>query len=233
MITPFPTPLKSQTVVLIEDDELLQTFLQKALGRYGYDVHGFINGESLIDFLLEKNVDLIILDRILPGRDGIFWLQWLRQYYPHIPVLMVSVRNSEDDRLLGLEQGARDYVIKPFHEKELILRIENVFSHCNVYMENKYIGDIEFNPQYNYLKKNGEKINLTPIETNILKILYNKQGQTVSRDEFMQQIRGAEHHPFDRSIDVHINSLRKKIETNPREPIHLRTVWGKGYQLFT
>lgn len=231
MITPFSKPCKNQTVVLIEDDELLQTLLKRALSRYGYEVYVFSAGEDLIDFLLEKDADLIILDRLLPGRDGIFWLQWLRQYYPHLPVLMVSVRQSEDDRLLGLEYGARDYIIKPFHEKELLLRIENILAHCNVYLENKYIGDMEFNPQYNYLKKHGKKINLTPIENNILEILYNKQGQAVSRDEFMQHIRGIEHHPLDRSIDVHINSLRKKIEKNPKEPIHLRTVWGKGYQL--
>ena len=148
MITPFPKPCKNQTVVLIEDDELLQTLLKRALSRYGYEVYVFSAGEDLIDFLLEKDADLIILDRLLPGRDGIFWLQWLRQYYPHLPVLMVSVRQSEDDRLLGLEYGARDYIIKPFHEKELLLRIENILAHCNVYLENKYIGDMEFNPQY-------------------------------------------------------------------------------------
>lgn len=233
MITPCPLPCKNQTVVLIEDDELLQILLKKALSRYGYDVYVFSAGEHLMDFLAEKDADLIILDRLLPGKDGIFWLQWLRHSYPHLPVLMVSVRHSEDDRLFGLEQGARDYVIKPFHEKELILRIENILDHASSYITNKYIGNMEFNPQYNYLKKNGQKINLTPIENNILEILYNKQGQAVSRDEFMQHIRGIEHHPLDRSIDVHINSLRKKIEKNPKEPIHLRTVWGKGYQLLT
>ena len=103
MITPLPTHCKNPTVVLIEDDELLQTVLKRALGRYGYEVYVFSAGENLMDFLLEKDVDLIILDRLLPGKDGIFWLQWLRQYYSHLPVLMISVRHSEDDRLLGLE----------------------------------------------------------------------------------------------------------------------------------
>ena len=146
---------------------------------------------------------------------------------------MASVRSNEHDRLAGLEQGARDYLVKPFQCKELLLRIENILGSTQPKSNSTLlrIGELELDTHACTIVNGHKEIKLTLLETSILKLLYINSGAPVSRDDIMAQVKGTSHNPLDRSIDIHINKLRKKIETNPATPQYIRTVRGKGYRL--
>lgn len=223
---------QSKHLLVVEDDEVLSAFLDKYLIRNGYQpvcIHG---GNEIPKAFETKRFDAVILDLMLPGKSGLYWLKWLRQYHSHVPVIIISSKATEDDRLEGLEAGARDYVIKPFHENELLIRIKNILR--NPPRQNRHhfaiaLGDIKLELDKYRVYKNGEEIKLTEIEINILKLLYLNAGATLSRDDISEQIRGAKHNPLDRSIDIHINKLRKKMEHEPSKPQLIQTIRGKGY----
>lgn len=220
-------------LLIVDDDEILQNFLSRYLLETCYAAECLLDGSCLPATLDKLRVDLIVLDVELPQKDGLYWLKWLRQYHPHIPVIIASVRSNEHERLLGLEYGARDYLVKPFQCKELLIRIENILGN-NIPKHNSKvitIGDWLLDTQTCTVIKEGVEIKLTSLETSILKLLYINGGAPVSRDEIMAQIRGISHNPLDRSIDIHINKLRKKIEVNPALPTYICTVRGKGYLL--
>lgn len=219
--------------MLVDDDEILRKFLQVCLGHHGYNAMCFPDGDNLPKLLDQGGVDLIVLDVMLPGKDGIYWLKWLQQYHPYVPVILVSAKASEDDRLHGLEFGARDYVVKPFRDKELLIRIGNILKERSTTQDHSelQIGNILFSVDNSCVMKDNAEVRLTTLEANILQLLYLNAGAVVSRDEIMTQLRGAEHNPLDRSIDIHINKLRKKIEDDPSNPALIRTVRGKGYRL--
>lgn len=181
----------------------------------------------------KKRIDLIVLDIELPNKDGLYWLKWLQQYHPHVPVMMASVRSNEYERLAGLEAGACDYLVKPFQCKELLIRIENILGRRTQLPHGKFIqiGEWQLDTQTCTVFNSDKEVKLTALETSILKLLYINQGIPVSRDDIMAQIKGTGHNPLDRSIDIHINKLRKKIEVNPASPAYICTVRGKGYRL--
>ena len=220
-------------LLIVDDDEILQSFLQKYLDRAQYETESLLDGSHLPGVLSSVRTDLIVLDVELPSKDGFYWLKWLRQYHPHIPVIMASVRSNEHDRLAGLEQGARDYLVKPFQCKELLLRIENILGSTQPKSNGTLlrIGELELDTHACTIVNGHKEIKLTLLETSILKLLYINSGAPVSRDDIMAQVKGTSHNPLDRSIDIHINKLRKKIETNPATPQYIRTVRGKGYRL--
>lgn len=221
-------------LLLVDDDEMLQGFLFKYLNNKQYAVDSLLDGDGLPVMLERTRVDLIVLDVELPRRDGIYWLKWLRQYHPHIPVIMASVRGSEHDRLIGLEFGARDYLVKPFQCKELLIRIENILGMTSLKQDDSLIriGELKVDTRAcTVVRRSGEEVKLTSLEANILKLLYVNAGIPVSRDDIMAQVRGVSHNPIDRSIDIHINKLRKKIEIDPSVPEYICTIRGKGYCL--
>ena len=224
---------KAKHILIVDDDDILQDFLRKYLSSKHYQTECLADGYNLPTLLDKTRIDLIVLDIELPGKDGIYWLKWLRHYYSHIPVIIASVKTSEHDRLIGLEHGARDYLVKPFQCKELLIRIENILGGRQPLEDYKIIrfGGIELDTENCLLLKVGQDIKLTLLETNILKLLYINNGATVSRDDIMAQVRGTSYNPLDRSIDIHINKLRKKIEDDPANPAYIRTVRGKGYRL--
>ena len=219
-------------LLVVEDDEILSGFLDKYLLKNAYQPVCILDGNEIPAILEKQRFDAIILDLILPGRSGLYWLKWIKQYHPYIPVVIISSKTGEDDRLSGLEAGAQDYVIKPFHEAELLIRIENILKGAQHHNRDHFsveLGHIRLDLDKCRVFKNDEEIKLTVIEVNILKLLYINAGATLSRDEISEQIRGAKHHPLDRSIDIHINKLRKKMEDEPSKPTLIRTIRGKGY----
>ncbi len=220
-------------VLVIDDDELLQKLLQEFLGLHGYSVKSLFDGETLEDFLELNKVDVIILDIMLPGQSGFHWLGWLRDNYPALPVLVLSAQDRTSDRIEGLERGADDYLVKPFHTQELLLRLQAILRHRQLNADQppqQYAYAYCFDPERSYFMRDGKQIRLTLTETRILGFLFANVGKVVSRDDISEAVRGNSHHPLDRSIDVHINRLRKKIEVNPGRPRHLNTVWGIGYR---
>lgn len=220
-------------LLLVDDDEILQSFLCKYLDNAQYAVEGLVDGQHLPGVLDRVRADLIVLDVELPGRDGLYWLKWLRQYHPHIPVIMASVRSNEHERLTGLEFGARDYLVKPFQCRELLIRIENILGTTLPKQDDTLIriGELQVDTHACRVVRGEKEVKLTVLEANILKLLYINGGAPVSRDDIMAQVRGSNYNPLDRSIDIHINKLRKKMETDPSTPTYIRTVRGKGYYL--
>jgi DNA-binding response OmpR family regulator len=225
----------TKTLLVVDDDEIMQCLLDKYLTNHGFFAKFLSDGSFLPIFLSKNKVDLVVLDVVLPEKSGIYWLKWLRQYYPHLPVIIASVKTNEEDRLVGLENGAKDYLIKPFQCKELLIRIENILANNFSGCHSRFIqiGDLSLDTETGTIVKSNSdySVRLTQLETDILKLLHINSGAVLSRDDIMEQIRGTFHNPLDRSIDIHINKLRKKIEENPAEPIYIRTVRGKGYRL--
>ncbi len=222
-----------RTLLVVDDDEVMQLMLQKYLSSQFFSTKNLYEGRELPTLLKKSRIDLIVLDVMLPDKSGLYWLKWLRMYHAHIPVIMASAKTDQDDRLLGLESGARDYLVKPFQYKELLIRIENILGSSPPADDAKLIaiGDMKLDTVMLTLAKKGSEIKLTELETDILKLMHINIGAVISRDDIMMQVRGTQHNPLDRSIDIHINNLRKKIEDCPAQPTYIRTVRGKGYRL--
>lgn len=224
---------QNKKILLIEDDEILCLSVKKYLFNKGYDLQFIYDGVEISKLLQESHFDLIILDIILPHKDGIFWLKWLKQYYPHIPIIMASVKTNEEERLHGLENGAQDYLVKPFKNKELLIRIENVLSNTRIDRSKQFIkiGWMTFDIKAHAIIKNKVATKLTTLEAKILKLLYINEGYAVSRKDIAEQVQGIIFNPLDRSVDIHIRNLRKKIEDTPSKPSYIQTEHGKGYRL--
>jgi DNA-binding response OmpR family regulator len=221
-------------ILIVDDDDILPFFLQKYLLQHDYTVTCILDGEAIPATLDKETVDIIVLDILLPKKDGFYWLNWLRHYHPQLSVIIASVKTGENDRLKGLEAGAQDYLVKPFHYKELLLRLENILqkkrSNRNMH-QIIYIGNLRFDTTNNKIYKGDVVTRLTQMEANILQLLYLNAGRVLSRDEIMETIKGIKHTPLDRSIDIHINKIRKKVEEAPLNPVFIHTVRGKGYVL--
>ncbi len=216
-------------VLIIDDDEVLQRLLKEFLETHGFSIYSLLCGEGIDDFLAKNNIDLIILDILLPGKNGFYWLEWLAKNHSGLPVLLLSSKDNIDSKINGLELGAVDYLVKPFNMTELLLRLRNIlriYSHHIQADAYEYFFDIE----HAIFIRNGERIKLTTTEARLLQFLLDNAGEVVTRDAISEALRGNSHHPLDRSIDVHINRLRKKIEEKPSLPKFLNTVWGRGYR---
>ena len=145
--------------------------------------------------------------------------------------MILSSQQAVDDRIAGLQLGADDYLIKPFHMTELLLRLKNILRHqrsTETKLDDSYI--YCFDPEHALFFRDGQTIKLTTTETRLMRFLFDHAGEIVTRDQISEALRGNSHHPLDRSIDVHMNRLRKKIEAKPNLPKYLNTVWGKGYR---
>lgn len=221
-------------ILVVDDDALLQTMLGELLSVQGYHITPCFSGEELETFLQAKFAgpapDLIVLDVQMPGKNGLYWCQWLNDNHPNIPILMLSSRNSADARIAGLERGAADYLPKPFHTKELLLRIRNLLHNRAPKPPAAPINICKLDVERQLFIKNGKPTKLTTVETLMLAFFFRYKGTIITRDAISQMLRGNDHHPTDRSIDVHINRIRNKIEDDPANPHHLTTAWGRGYR---
>ena len=221
-------------ILMVEDDDILIRYLESYFLKNGYNLISILKGEDISEVINSYHIELVILDVILPGKDGFYWLEWINSYHPHIPVVMASINGGEVDRLKGLEMGAYDFIPKPYFDKELLIKTKRILGHGNTRYKSRKIdfGDFIFNMEKNHIEKNNDElVQLTNHEANVLKLLCLNSGTTVSRDDIMIQVKGTIHDPRDRSIDIHINNLRKKIESTPSKPKYIHTVRGKGYQL--
>lgn len=222
---------ESSRILLVDDDEVLQQLLQEFLTHQGYIVSVLTRGEEIAEFLSLNIIDVVVMDILLPGESGLHWLAWVKKNYNLLPVLVLSSQKAVDDRIAGLKLGADDYLIKPFHMTELLLRLKTI-------LRNKRPPEVKPNSSYTYcfdpehalFFRDGKTIKLTTTETRLMRFLFDHAGKIVTRDEISEALRGNSHHPLDRSIDVHMNRLRKKIEDKPNLPKYLNTVWGKGYR---
>lgn len=226
--------------LLVVDDELKLRELVKAyLSREGYAVDAVEDGVAMDKYLSRNNVDLVILDLMLPGEDGLSIGRRL-QRERNLPFIILSARGEELDKIVGLEMGADDYLSKPFNPRELLARVRSVLRRCTSDSQmppsdlknNMSFGPFHLDVDTHQLTKDDQDIPITTSEFTLLSVFLENSNQVMSRDTLLQKTKGYEHSPFDRSIDVCVGRLRKKIEVDPSEPVYLRTIWGAGY-LFT
>jgi two-component system alkaline phosphatase synthesis response regulator PhoP len=226
--------INNKRILIVDDDAKTVDLVKLYLNRDGYKVLTAFNGIDALKLARTSKPDLIVLDLMLPGIDGIELCQTLRQE-SEVPIIMLTAKTTEEDRLLGLNTGADDYVIKPFSPRELAARVRAVLrrmpeeSIMRGAEEIKY-GDLVINlPKYEtYL--NGSPLNLTNIEFKLLGIMAREPGRVFSRAQLIDKVMGYDFEGFDRSIDVHVHNLRKKLENNPDKPKYIKTVYGAGYK---
>lgn len=220
-------------ILVVDDDFALCEMLASYLADQGFTVRTVGSGEEMDASLAEREPDLILLDIMLPGEDGLSLTRRLRAH-SNIPIIMLSARGEEIDRIVGLELGADDYVAKPFNPRELLARLRAVLRRRAVPASAQASTVIEFGPfrldlSSHTLTRDGEAIFLTTAEYTLLSIMARHPGRVLSRDQLVSLAQDAERIPFDRSIDVRVARLRRKIEPDPDNPRHIRTVWGAGY----
>lgn len=223
-------------ILIVDDDDGLRSLLEQYLTGNGFAVSQAEDGVAMDAKLAEISPDLVILDLMLPGEDGLSIARRIRAN-THLPIIMLSARGEDIDRIVGLEVGADDYLAKPFNPRELLARIravmrrkQDTLTASESAVENiVQFGEFELNLNAQSLSKAGLQIALTSAEFGILQIFTQHPNRVLSRDQLMDMLKGYDRDPFDRSIDVRVTRLRRKIEVNPSEPVYIRTVWGQGY----
>ena len=222
-------------LLIVDDDAELCALLESYLEEHGYAVSYAGDGIEMDQFLSNNTADLVILDLMLPGEDGLSLAQRLRQS-SDIPVIMLSARGEEIDRIIGLEMGADDYLAKPFNPRELLARIKALLRRSTTTQQAATATAISYtfssfhlDVVQQHLLNNDEPVALTTGEFCLLRVLVENPDQELSRDDLVQKLKGYERQPYDRSIDVCITRLRKKIEPDPSKPSFIHTVWGRGY----
>lgn len=226
----------TEHLLVVDDDQQLRELLARYLGEQGFRVSTAADARGMDDLLAHEQPDLIILDLMLPGEDGLSIARRMRAKN-HIPIIMLSARGEEVDRIVGLEVGADDYLPKPFNPRELLARIRAVLRRPNIKEvatanASYRFGPFELDIERRSVKRAGAELNLTAGEFTLLRVLIEHPNQVLSRDHLIDLIKGYDRSPFDRSIDIRVTRLRRKIEDEPSSPRFLRTVWGEGY-MFT
>ncbi|KPK11322.1 MAG: response regulator [Myxococcales bacterium SG8_38] len=224
-----------RSILLVEDDPALALGLSDSLRFEGYRVIHTSRGEEAIELALSENVDCVILDLMLPDMNGYQVCETIRASDPILPIVMLTARSQETDKIRGLEAGADDYVTKPFSIGELVARIRALFRRAGRAVRPSaaeiQIGDLNIETIAQTMTRGSETTHLSFYEVELLKFLWERRGEPVSRDEILEKIWGLEAGPNNRTVDNFIVKLRRKIEPKPDRPVHILTVYGVGYKL--
>ncbi|WAH35250.1 response regulator transcription factor [Alicyclobacillus dauci] len=223
----------AQSVLLVDDEPKVIDVIKPFLEREGFEVHVAFDGGSAISRVEQVKPDLVILDWMLPGMSGIDVCRHLRSTGNLVPIIMVTARTEEVDRVLGLEMGADDYITKPFSLRELVARVRSVLrrSQQQPSGESVYVrGNLKIDESRFRVWKDDAEIVLTPAEFQILVTLAAKPGVVYSRLQLLQTVMGNAYMNYERTIDSHISHLRRKLEDDPSNPKFIQTVHGMGYR---
>lgn len=223
-------------VLVIDDDLELCELLKKYLGREGFEVNFAHDGERGVDMAMASTPTLVVLDVMLPGTNGFEVLRRLRSD-SNIPVLMLTARGDDVDRIVGLEMGADDYLPKPFNPRELVARIRAVLRRVRgdgekpqtAGSERLHIGDIELDKSTRLVRRSGEPVALTAVEFDLMELLMKSAGRIVTREDLVRSVLGRELSPYDRAIDTHVSNLRKKLGAANGVTERIKTIRGVGY----
>jgi len=227
--------MASKRVLVVDDDVKTVELVKLYLNRDGYRVLTAYDGIEALRLARESHPDLIVLDLMLPGIDGLEVCRTLRAE-SDVPIIMLTARTTEQDRLTGLDLGADDYVTKPFSPKELAVRVRVVLRRLPGETLQRgpteiRRGDLIINSRKYEASLAGRPLNLTPIEFKLLGVLVKEPGRAFSRAQLIEKALGYDFEGFDRTIDVHILNLRRKLEPDPNHPKYIKTVYGVGYKL--
>ena len=229
---------RSDKIIIVDDDARIRDLLRRYLAQEGFEVLQAEDGKALNRILLREAVDLIVLDLMMPGEDGLSICRRLRAANDRTPIIMLTAKGEDVDRIVGLEVGADDYLGKPFNPRELLARIHAVLRRRPVLeapgspaadAEVVRFGPFSFDLGARALHRGEEDLPLTTGEFAMLKALVRHPRQPLSREKLAQLARGREFEPFDRSLDVQVSRLRKLLEADPAVPRYIQTVWGVGY----
>lgn len=221
-------------VLVVDDDAGIRDLLADYLAKQGLVVATARDGKEMDERLAGFRPDLIVMDLMLPGEDGLALTRRLKADRD-VPVIMLSARGEDIDRIVGLEVGADDYLAKPFNPRELLARIRAVMRRGHAGAKSEAASEaFRFGPfaldlVSQSLSRDGEDMPLTQAEFTLLKLFIEHPNRALSRDQIMDWLKGFDRDPFDRSIDVRVTRLRKKLEADPANPVYIRTVWGQGY----
>lgn len=230
-------------VLVVDDEQSIVTLLKYNLQQAGYDVLTAMDGEEGLNLALTANPDVILLDLMLPKKDGMDVCKELRQQKVLTPILMLTAKDDEFDKVLGLELGADDYMTKPFSPREVIARIKAVLRRIQMQVpaasdegdeeedDGIKIGELRVLPNYYEAYFKGELLELTPKEFELLLYLVKNKGRVLTRDQLLSAVWNYDFVGDTRIVDVHISHLREKIEENTKKPIYIKTIRGLGYKL--
>lgn len=224
---------RSEHLLIVDDDRALRDRLTRYLVEQGFRVTAVEDGVAMDNFLSKQTPDAVILDLMLPGEDGLSLARRLRAE-SDLPIIMLSARGEDIDRIIGLEIGADDYLGKPFNPRELLARIRVLLRRHTVAASKAQQTTYTFGPYClditgHELSRNGEPVPLTMAEFSLLRVFIEHPNRVLTRDLLIDLIKGYDRSPFDRSIDVRVTRLRRKIEEDHAAPRYIRTIWGEGY----
>jgi len=224
----------SKKILIVEDDPGISLSLKDEFESDGYTVYTAANGQKGWELAKEKRPDIIILDLMLPVMNGYEVCKRLRNEGDTTPIIILTVKDQEIDKVLGLELGADDYVTKPFSLRELQARVKAIFRRTEERIKDLatfQFGQVELNFKRYEAIRRGKKLELTPLEFQILKLLIQRKGEVLSRDDFLDRIWGEDNiHVTYRTVDSHISNIRKKIEDDPSHPKYILSIRGVGYK---
>lgn len=226
----------SHTFLVVEDEESIVTLIKYNLEQAGYEVEVAEDGAIALEKFKNKPFDFVLLDIMLPKKDGIEVCREIRQQNRHVPILMLTAKDDEFDKVLGLELGADDYMTKPFSPRELIARVRAILRRVNderppqEEIKKIEVGALTIYPENYEAFLHGEPIDLTPKEFELLLYLVEGKGKVMTRDQLLNAVWNYEFVGDTRIVDVHISHLREKIEPNTKKPTFIKTVRGLGYK---
>ena len=227
-------------ILVVDDDKEIVESIEIFLRNEGYNVYKAYNGVEALDILVNKDVHLILMDIMMPKLDGIKATIKIREE-KNIPIILVSAKSEDTDKIMGLNIGADDYITKPFNLLELIARVKSnlrryvtLGTYNNEKKDNDEVlssGGLELNTSTKEVKVDGQIVKVTPIEFKILNLLLANKGRVFSIDEIYEKVWNEESFNVENTVAVHIRRIREKIEINPKEPRYLKVVWGVGYKI--
>ncbi|OYD08396.1 response regulator transcription factor [Paludifilum halophilum] len=225
-------------VLVVDDEPSIVKLVQFNLEKEGYQVVVATDGQRALSKVKQEKPDLVVLDLMLPEVDGLEVCKQLRRENRQLPILMLTAKTEEFDKVLGLELGADDYMTKPFSPRELVARVKTIFRRMEavregaVHESNKEfrVGELVIDPEGYEVLRNGEIVDLTPKEFELLIYLANHRGRVLSRDQLLNAVWDYDYIGDTRIVDVHVSHLREKVEVDSRNPVYIKTVRGIGYK---
>lgn len=225
---------KKYSILIVEDEDSIRKFIKINLEREGFNVVEAATGEEGLEKARMGEIDIVVLDIMLPGIDGYEVCKILRREFPTIGIIMLTAKSQDIDKITGLEYGTDDYMVKPFNPMELVLRVKSLIRRIDMVntVEEELLldGPFKIDTYSRKFYKNEEEIELTPTEYSIMKIFIENPGKAFKRDEILNWVWGVDFFGDSKIVDVNVRRLRAKIEEDPSKPRYISTVWGVGYR---